>query len=211
MRIGILGGTFDPIHFGHIRPALEVRDKLNLDRVWLMPNHIPPHKASTCVSTEQRLEMVQLVCDQYDEFDLCDIEAKRDTPSYLVTTLKQLRGEHPNDEFYFIMGMDSLVSLPTWYEWRSIFTLCHIVVSQRHGWCLNPDSAVYEEYEHRLTPTNQIPPQSTGLIIPIEIAPQPYSSTEIRHQLFNGIIPENALPSKIIKFIQHNSLYQALA
>jgi len=211
MRIGILGGTFDPIHFGHIRPALEVSEKLNLDKVWLMPNHIPPHKASTCVSTEQRLEMVQLVCDQYNEFDLCDIEAKRDCPSYLVTTLKQLRDEHPNDEFYFIMGMDSLVSLPSWYEWRSIFTLCHIVVSERHGWCLKPDSAIYEEYEHRLTQTNQIQTQGTGLIIPVKIAPQPYSSTEIRHQLLNGIIPENALPRKIIKFIQHNSLYQAPA
>ncbi|WP_394147605.1 nicotinate-nucleotide adenylyltransferase [Shewanella atlantica] len=208
MRIGILGGTFDPIHFGHIRPALEIRRQLKLDKVWLMPNHIPPHKSSTCVSTAQRLEMVQLICDQYDEFELCDIEARRDSPSYLVTTLNQLRDSHPNDEFYFIVGMDSLMSLPSWYKWRSLFELCHIVVAQRHGWDLTKNSEVYVEYQRRLSPAASIPHQASGLIIPIEITPQPYSSTEIRQQLSDDVFPEDALPKQIIEFIQVNRLYR---
>ncbi|WP_394388571.1 nicotinate-nucleotide adenylyltransferase [Shewanella woodyi] len=208
MRIGILGGTFDPIHFGHIRPAQEVKQALNLDKVWLMPNHIPPHKTSTSVSTEQRLEMTQLVCDEYSEFELCAIEAKREAPSYLVTTLKQITNSHPNDEFFFIMGMDSLLSLDTWFEWQSLFGLCHIVVCQRPGWSLSPDSSIFSQYQSRVCSPNKITGKQPGLIIPIPVKPQAISSTHIREQLSQRITPTDTLPDKIIQYIEDKNLYR---
>ncbi|MFT5234954.1 MAG: nicotinate-nucleotide adenylyltransferase [Shewanella sp.] len=208
MRIGILGGTFDPIHFGHIRPALEIKQQLGLDKVWLMPNHIPPHKMTTLVSTQHRVEMTQLICDQYDELELCDIEASRETPSYLVTTLQQIILSYPNDEFYFIMGMDSLITLTSWYKWQSLFNLCHLVVCQRQGWSLAADNAIFNEYQLRLTSPQEIADQKSGLIIPIEVTPQAYSSTNIRQQLSQGSTATDAVPDIILEYIKDKKLYQ---
>ncbi|WP_040572214.1 nicotinate-nucleotide adenylyltransferase [Shewanella benthica] len=211
MRIGILGGTFDPIHFGHIRPVLEIKSQLNLDSVWLMPNHIPPHKKSTVVSTEQRLAMVDLVCQQYSEFELCDIEARRSGPSYLLTTLKELHKLYPTHEFFFLIGTDSLVSLPTWHQWQSLFNLCHFVVSTRNGWQLTSDMPIFKEYEQRLTRMDQHKSQKSGLIFQVNITPQAYSSTHIRQQLALGLSPTEAVPSQVLKFIAEKNLYQTPA
>ncbi|WP_076416770.1 nicotinate-nucleotide adenylyltransferase [Shewanella sp. UCD-KL12] len=211
MRIGILGGTFDPIHFGHIRPALEIKTQLNLEQVWLMPNHIPPHKDATVVSTEQRLEMVELVCQQYDDFQLCDIEAKRNAPSYLVTTLESLNATHPEHEFFFLMGTDSLVSLPTWFEWKKLFNLCHFVISPRDGWQVTAQMEVFNEYEQRLTSAEAPNTAKTGLIFQVNITPQPYSSTQIRAQLAAHKCPTAAIPSQVLNFITVKNLYQTPA
>lgn len=207
MRIGILGGTFDPIHFGHIRPALEVKQQLGLDKVWLMPNHIPPHKTTPSVNTQHRVEMTQLICEQYVEFELCDIEVKRESPSYLATTLQQITQSHPDDEFYFIMGMDSLVNLTKWYKWRALFNLCHLVVCQRQGWNLAPDNAIFNEYQSRQSSPQAIADRKSGLIIPIQVTPQAFSSTEIRQQLAQQIPPTDALPNIITEYIKDKKLY----
>ena len=211
MRIGILGGTFDPIHFGHIRPALEIKSQLNLDSVWLMPNHIPPHKTSTVVSTEQRQAMVELVCQQYSEFELCDIEVRRSGPSYLLPTLEELHKLYPQHEFFFLIGTDSLVSLPSWYQWQSLFNLCHFVVSARNGWQLTSNMPVFKEYEQRLTSLDQHKSQKSGLIFQVNITPQAYSSTHIRQQLALGLSPTEAVPSQVLKFIAEKNLYQTPA
>ncbi|BAJ03374.1 nicotinate-nucleotide adenylyltransferase [Shewanella violacea] len=208
MRIGILGGTFDPIHFGHIRPALEIKSQLQLDSVWLMPNHIPPHKKSTVVSTEQRLAMVDLICHEYSEFELCDIEARRSGPSYLLTTLEELHKRYPEHEFFFLIGTDSLVSLPTWHHWLSLFNLCHFVVSPRNGWQLTSEMPIFKQYEQRLTSIGQHKAQKSGLIFQVNITPQAYSSTQIRQQLAQGISQSEAVPSQVLKFITEKNLYQ---
>lgn len=207
MRIGILGGTFDPIHFGHIRPVLEVKQQLGLDKVWLMPNHIPPHKTTPSVSTQHRVEMTQLICEQYAEFELCDIEVKRESPSYLATTLQQITQSHPDDEFYFIMGMDSLLTLTNWYKWESLFNYCHLVVCQRHGWSLAPDNAIFNQYQMRLTSPQAIADRKSGLIIPVQVTPQAFSSTQIRQQLSQQITPTDALPNIITEYIRDKKLY----
>ncbi|AQS39464.1 nicotinate-nucleotide adenylyltransferase [Shewanella psychrophila] len=211
MRIGILGGTFDPIHFGHIRPALEIKSLLGLDSIWLMPNHIPPHKASPLVNTKQRLAMVELVCQEYKEFKLCDIEARRSGPSYLFTTLEELNKIYPEHEFFFLIGTDSLVSLPSWYHWQSLFNLCHFVVSTRKGWRLTSDMPIFKEYEQRLTTLGQFKSQKSGLIFQVDITPQAYSSTQIRQQVSQGLSPSDAVPRQVLKFIAEKNLYQTPA
>lgn len=208
MKIGILGGTFDPIHFGHIRPAQEVKQQLNLDEVWLMPNHIPPHKSGTHVSSEDRLAMAQLICDQLPQFRLCDIEAKRDTPSYSALTLAQLTEMYPEHEFYFIMGMDSFLSFTRWYKWQRLLELCHLVVCKRPGWQLDtndPMQSLLDKHQHDI---NQLTQVKFGKIFMVDITQQDISSTEVRQQLSTGTLPEGALPTEIEEYIISHHLYQ---
>ncbi|MGI2133034.1 nicotinate-nucleotide adenylyltransferase [Shewanella baltica] len=214
MRIGILGGTFDPIHYGHIRPAMEVKHALALDKILLMPNHIPPHKQQPNLTTAQRLKMVADVCSQLDGFELCDIEAKRDTPSYTVITLEQLKSLHPEDELFFIMGMDSFIQLKSWYEWQHLFNFAHLVVCQRPGWQL--DAA--HPMQQILTARSQAPKKTheghaknthknSGQIFPVTITPQDISSTQIREQLAKGEIPADLLMPVTLDYIQNQRLY----
>ncbi|MGS0682647.1 nicotinate-nucleotide adenylyltransferase [Shewanella sp. 125m-7] len=209
MKIGILGGTFDPIHFGHIRPALEVKQQLKLDQVWLMPNHIPPHKPGTHVSTEDRLAMAQLICDEQPQFTLCDIEAKRETPSYSAMTLAKLTEQHPQHEFYFIMGMDSFLNLTKWHQWQQLFDLCHIVVCKRPGWQLGADDPMQSILTPRQHDIGKPTFENTGKIFILDITEQDISSTQVRQQLMQGLIPSSALPASIQDYIQRNQLYQA--
>ncbi|MCL1050662.1 nicotinate-nucleotide adenylyltransferase [Shewanella abyssi] len=205
MKIGILGGTFDPIHFGHIRPAIEVQQRLKLDEVWLMPNHIPPHKNGTHVSTDDRLAMAQAACDQFPQLKLCAIEANRDTPSYTVTTLAVLKQQYPMHEFYFLMGMDSFLGLQSWYQWQSLFDLCHIVVCQRPGWQLSIQHPMQTVLTERSAKTATI--SKTGAIFPVSITEQPFSSTQIRTDLSQGISVNDALPSSVQLYIKQHRLY----
>ncbi|ABE54084.1 nicotinate-nucleotide adenylyltransferase [Shewanella denitrificans OS217] len=216
MRIGILGGTFDPIHYGHIRPALEVKNALNLDSIWLMPNHIPPHKAGPKTGTAHRLAMVQLVCSQHNEFELCDIEINRDTPSFTVTSLQQLTQAYPEHEFYFIMGMDSFIQLDRWYQWQTLFELCHIVVCQRPGWQLeytSPMATLMQiKVQQQAIKGNSIKETKVGSIFPVNITAQDISSTEIRAQIsaqsMNNQALSPLLPANIIDYIKQHQLYR---
>ncbi|MGI1967593.1 nicotinate-nucleotide adenylyltransferase [Shewanella baltica] len=214
MRIGILGGTFDPIHYGHIRPAIEVKHALALDKILLMPNHIPPHKHQPNLTTAQRLKMVADICSQLDGFELCDIEAKRDTPSYTVVTLEQLKALHPEDELFFIMGMDSFLQLQSWHEWQRLFDFAHLVVCQRPGWQLDAahpmqqiltarSQAPQETHEEHAKSTHK----NSGQIFPVTITPQDISSTQIRKQLAKGEIPADLLMPVTLDYIQNQRLY----
>ncbi|MCL1123815.1 nicotinate-nucleotide adenylyltransferase [Shewanella surugensis] len=207
MHIGILGGTFDPLHFGHIRPAQTVLKTLALDEIWLMPNHIPPHKNSPIVTAQDRLNMVKQTCDTLNQFTLCDLEAKRSTPSYTVISLEQLQLNHPEHNFYFLMGMDSFLSIPKWYHWETLFNLCHLVICQRQNNILSPNESIFTEYTKRLT-KNKISQQKSGLIYHVDIEKQPYSSSEIRQQLSQGIMDKSALPAPVYQYIKEHHLYQ---
>lgn len=206
-RIGILGGTFDPIHFGHIRPALAVKRVLELEKVWLMPNHIPPHKNNNVTATEHRLNMVKLVCDEYEEFELCDIEIKRDKPSYTVTTLEKLTTRFSGVQFTFLMGMDSLLSLNKWYQWQRLFDLCDIAVSHRPGYQVPSGCNMAPVYRKHLTSSDQVNKASHGRIFDIEIEPQPISSTNIRHLLNSKQLDHLSMPEAVIDYIYRHQLY----
>ena len=214
MRIGILGGTFDPIHYGHIRPAIEVKHALALDKILLMPNHIPPHKHQPNLTTAQRLNMVADICSQLDSFELCDIEAKRDTPSSTVVTLEQLKSLHPEDELFFIMGMDSFLQLKSWYEWQRLFDFAHLVVCQRPGWQLDaahPMQQILTARSQAHQKTHEGHAKNThknsGQIFPVTITPQDISSTQIREQLAKGEIPADLLMPITLDYIQNQRLY----
>lgn len=183
MRIGLMGGTFDPVHYGHLKPAAEVKARLELDKLWLLPNHIPPHKAKATASSEQRLAMLKLACDEFPDMDICDIELKRNSPSYSVATLEALQQAFPGAEFQFIMGTDSLLSLPSWHQWQRLFSLCNLVVCRRPDWHLPKDAEIQTELAQRGCSVTQAlaardkGQHQSGKIISLPVEPQPFSST----------------------------------
>jgi nicotinate-nucleotide adenylyltransferase len=134
MRIGILGGTFDPIHMGHLILAEQCRDQAKLDQVWVMPSAHPPHKADQPVTRfEQRCEMIELAIAGHPVFRVERIEKELPPPSYTAETLAELRRRHPTDEFALIVGADSLVDMPQWYEPRRVLEQAEVVAVPRPG------------------------------------------------------------------------------
>jgi nicotinate-nucleotide adenylyltransferase len=134
-KIGILGGTFNPIHYGHLAAAEEVRDRLKLDRVLFIPSFQPPHKRENDVpSAVHRMEMVRLATADNQSFDPSDIEIKRGGRSYTIDTIEALRESYPGADLYFITGLDSFLEIQTWNQWERLLTLCTFVVLSRPGY-----------------------------------------------------------------------------
>ena len=131
--ICILGGTFDPVHFGHLRPALEVQEALEIPRVHLVPCRLPPHRDLPQASPQQRLELLQLAVAKEPALAIDTRELDRSGPSYMVDTLASLRAERGQQPLCLALGMDALLGLESWYHWRDIAELCHLVVMQRPG------------------------------------------------------------------------------
>lgn len=131
MKLGIMGGTFNPIHYGHLRPAEEIRERLRLDKVLFIPSARPPHKDSEIVEPQHRLEMARLAVKTNPFFDVSPLEVLRKGKSYSVLTLEELLEEY-HAELYFLLGIDAFLELPTWREADRLFTLTNFVILIRH-------------------------------------------------------------------------------
>ncbi len=134
-KFGILGGTFNPIHYGHLAAAEEIRDRLKLDRILFIPSSLPPHKQEEDIpSAVQRLEMVRLAIAGNPHFKVSDIEVKRGGKSYTIDTVEALRDAHPGTDFHFIAGLDSFLDIRTWHRWENLLSLCNFIVLSRPGY-----------------------------------------------------------------------------
>lgn len=206
--IGFLGGTFDPIHFGHLRPALEIREALSLQQLYLMPNHIAPHKSSSHASAKHRSEMVRLAVQSQPKITLDSRELNRSTPSYTIDTLKELKNEHPIRPICFIMGMDSLISFDTWHQWQEILNYCHLIISQRPGWHGKFNSRVQEVVD-RCTSLNKqdLHHLPYGKIYFLTTSQLDISSTQIRRLLNNKISIDYLVPEAVNDYIKQHKLY----
>lgn len=221
-EIAIFGGTFDPIHRGHIEPAKQIANWLDIAKITLLPAHIPPHKNAPKVSNEHRLGMLKLAVANESCFTIDRRELSKNSPSYTVETLKEYKQENPNTRLYFLIGLDSLLSFTRWHQWQAILTLCHLVVSHRPGASIeNTDSTnkqamtnLLAKHKATLAEARQV---NCGKII---FAPQvdiDVSSTELRAQLakrncnesFNQATPlikQNLLP-EVHSYICQHKLY----
>ena len=132
--MGIFGGTFDPIHYGHLRTAFEMLQALRFGEVRFMPCGNPPHRDAPKADAALRLRMVHVATAAQEGFVVDDRELQRDGPSYSVDTLKALRKEYPQRPLALIIGMDAFLGLPKWYHWQEILELAHIVVAHRPSW-----------------------------------------------------------------------------
>ncbi len=212
-RLGLLGGTFDPIHNGHLQCALAVAKQMQLDQVALLPNALPPHKATPGVSPQQRLAMVELACAPYPQLSVDGRELARAGHSYTVDTLAEMRAEQPQRQLYFIMGMDSLLSFPQWHQPQQILALCHLLVCPRPGYTLPRHGAVCDLLaRHQITCAAQLQQQPHGAIFLVDAPLLDVASSTLRQQLQQ---PKQsaltALPSPVAAYIREQRLYNAEA
>lgn len=206
--IGIFGGTFDPIHNGHLRSAYEVHQQLGLTRICLLPNAIPPHKDSPDVSPEQRLEMVRLAVADHPELDVDARELSRESPSYTVDTLEHYREEHPDTPLCFIIGMDSLLSLPRWHKPERILELAHLVVCHRPGYPISHDAPIQPWLaRYGCQDPERLHQQSAGLIHCLAVTQLDIASSTLRSQMAAGQSPHFLMPAKVVDYIEQHSLY----
>ena len=137
--IGVLGGTFDPVHFGHLRPALEVMQAIGLAQVRFLPNRIPPHRETPWLNVDNRLELLKTAISDQPGFELDQRELQREGHSYMVDTLESLRTDFPSHPICLILGMDAFLGLKQWHQWQRIPELCHLVVTTRPGFEMSGD------------------------------------------------------------------------
>lgn len=206
-KIGILGGTFDPVHFGHLRPALDVAEQLNLDHVRLIPCSEPPHRTQPLATAQLRLTMLQLAIKNNSRFVVDDREIQREGPSYTVDTLKSLRDEFPETSLYLILGTDAFLGLQTWHQWEQIIELAHIVVMQRPDEKLDMTEEFRQWYQQHLAKADK-QTELAGSIWPVNVMQLAISATFIRQQLTAGSSPQFLLPESVISLIEMLGLYQ---
>src|SRR5579872_7097375 len=132
--IGFFGGTFDPIHYGHLRTAFELLQKLALHEVVFVPAGQPPHREAPLASAQLRLSMVRAAVQDQPGFAVDDREVRRQGRSYSIDTVSEMRHEHAERPLCLLLGMDAFLGMPGWHRWREIFDLCHVVVARRPGW-----------------------------------------------------------------------------
>jgi len=195
--IGILGGTFDPIHYGHLRPALDIMQQVGLSEVRFIPNRLPPHRETPKLSDLQRAELVQLAISDRSEFILDDRELQRDGPSYMVDTLQSLKDEFPDETLCLIMGMDAFNGLPQWHRWQSILELCHIIVSTRPGAELPPFALKAPFSQNINTTPESLLQRSFGQILLQSVTQLDISASQIRNYLSLGQSTQYLLPETV--------------
>ncbi len=207
--LGYFGGTFDPIHNGHLRIVLDAQQALGLEQVALLPNHIPPHREAPGSSAEQRRTMVELAIQGSPELVLDDRELKAHRPSYTVDTLAQLREEHPDNPLCFIIGMDSLQSLTSWHQYERLFDYAHLVACYRPGYNEGFSEPVQEILAERQTQDRQdLQRKLAGHIYLQEVTQLDISATRIRQIVRQGQSARFLLPDPVLDHIEKHRLYR---
>jgi nicotinate-nucleotide adenylyltransferase len=195
-RVGLLGGVFDPPHIVHLVLAEFALDELRLDGVWFLPAAVPPHKSGTRAAIHHRLAMLELAVQDRPEFSISRADIDRPGPHYTVDTLRQLREQHPDAEFYFIMGADSLRDLPRWSRPAELLTLCRLAVMDRPGFPVSLD--MHES----------VLPGLKDRVIMIESPMLNFSSTEVAARLRAGKSVRYIVPDAVLSYIKENRLYE---
>lgn len=211
--IGILGGTFDPIHYGHLRLAEEGLQHLGCAEMRFIPAAVPPHRDAPTASREQRIAMVKLATQTQPAFVVDEREARRTGRSFTVDTLKELRAEYREVALFLIMGSDAFAGLAGWNRWRELFALCHVIVAERPGFSLInevPDelrSELKKRFSEDIEPLHR---RLNGGIASFAMTPLDISASRIRQMIALGRSPRYLLPDCVLDYIQTHSLYRTL-
>lgn len=207
--IGLFGGTFDPVHIGHLRTALELKQALGLAQMRLLPSAQPPHRAQPMASAEHRLALLKCGVDAEPGLAVDDRELRREGPSYTLDTLAGIRAEIGADTpLCLCIGMDSLVNLNQWHRWQELTDYAHIVAAARPGWHLPNAGAVLEFVRrHRAHDIAELQATPAGKLLIVEMTLLPISATGIRQALQRGESIRYLVPDGVIDYINQNQLY----
>ncbi len=208
-HIGIFGGTFDPVHNGHIRCARFVLQYCQLDSVRLMPCHLPPHRATPGVSAQQRAAMVQLAIASEPGLALETLELDKPGPSYTADSLALLQQHDPAARFYFIIGMDSLCYFKSWKNWPQILQQAHLLVCQRPGYSSTDGDAPSLLQQFGQPDLAGLRQRTAGAIMLLPNPLTDISATAVRRQLQTGTLPAATLDPAVLNYIQTQRLYLA--
>lgn len=209
-KIGILGGTFDPVHIGHLRGALEVAEQFGFDELRLIPSARPPHRGAPQVSAEDRLAMVRCAVEGVPPLSVDDRELRRDRPSYTIDTLESLRHElAPDDQLFLLLGWDAFCGLPTWHRWEELLDHCHILVLQRPDAGSEPSEALRNLLAARSVNDPQALGGPGGNIAFVWQTPLEVSATAIRERLASGKSVRFLVPDAVLAYIHAHGLYPA--
>ena len=200
MRRAVFGGSFSPVHNGHINLVKQIYETVRLDEIIIMPAHVSPFKQDTenpPVSGTQRLEMCRLAFEEFSYVTVSDYEISRPEVSYTVNTIKHLRETYPGDELFFIMGSDMLLSFEKWYRYEEILSMCTIIAASREDG--ESDMESLRKQAEALEKFGRVMVVSTGVYV--------MSSTEIREKLKNSSDISCYVPENVVKYILDNRLY----
>jgi nicotinate-nucleotide adenylyltransferase len=211
--LGIFGGTFDPVHYGHLRLAEEARETFRLGQVLWIPAGQPPLRESPRTPAAERVAMVRLAIAGNPAFALDTAEAGVATPSYTVSTLERLRQSHgPRRPLLLLLGADAFARLESWHRWRDLFALAHIAVATRPGHALKlgaDGTALDAEFAARLGAPADIAATPAGRIAPFEMRALDISATALRGYLGAGTSPRYLAPDPVLDYISLHHLYRS--
>lgn len=210
----LFGGTFDPVHYGHLKPVEILANLIGLQRVIIMPNNVPPHRPQPEASSAQRKHMLGLAIADKPLFKLDERELRRDTPSYTSETLKEWRAEQgPTRPLGFIIGQDSLLNFPSWHQYDTILENSHLIVCRRPGYPLTMKEEQHQAWldahlTHNVEELHNLP---AGKIYLAETPWFDISATLIRERLQQDLSCDDLLPLSVLSYIHQQGLYQKSA
>ena len=206
--LALFGGTFDPVHYGHLRCAEEARRKLGLQTLYLLPAGDPPHRPGPQATTLQRLRMLQLALPEFPNLDIDQRELDRHGPSYMVDTLRDLRKEAPQRPVLLLIGQDAANLLHSWHRWMELFTLAHLVIMTRPG-----SKAEYRQdladqiQERRVIDASELARSGAGGVMDLVVSAVDISATSIKSRVRSGLSARGMLPAAVLDYIERHGLY----
>jgi nicotinate-nucleotide adenylyltransferase len=210
--IGVFGGTFDPIHYGHLRTGYELLKTLELGEVRYLPCAEPPHRGRPLAPGKLRLEMVSAALAGQPGLVADDRELRRGGPSYSVVTLIDMRREFPDCPLCLIVGMDAFLGFPAWHRWRELFELAHVIVARRPGWAAEIPALLKAELENRETgDAGDLHRAKAGFIYIHTVTQLEISSTAIRKMSATGGEPRFLVPDSVCEIIKQSGCYTGLS
>ncbi len=214
--LGVFGGTFDPIHCGHLELARELRAALEFSAVRFIPAGDPPHRAAPVATAAHRLAMVELAIAGHPDLQVDAREILRPGRSYTVPTLEELRSEEPSRPLALIVGADAFLGLPTWHRWQELFALAHVVVVGRPGVTIEdalPPALADEWSRRRCLDAAALGQAAAGSVLVQAVTAHPISASAIRAQLARGAdgvaAVRGLLPAAVLAYIDRNQLYRS--
>ena len=203
---GIFGGTFDPVHNGHLQAARDVMDRCRLGQVILVPSHTPPHRPAPAATPAQRYDMVQLAVLDFPGFCVDDIEYRRASVSYTWDTVQALKEKYPDHRFCLIAGEDALSELELWHRWQNLLEAVHFIVIRRPGWVKKkPLPAWWQGMQARSVQDLHRTPG--GRILELSIPPVQISATEIRDCISRRMDVGHLVPESVWRYINCHKIY----